>query len=34
MAPLLSAMETGEAIQLHTEEDFFDGVPRAIPYPK
>lgn len=33
MAPLLSAMETGEAVQLHNEDDFFDGVPRAIPYP-
>jgi hypothetical protein len=34
MAPLLSAMETGDAIQLHTEDDVFDGVPRSIPYPK
>jgi MoxR-like ATPase len=33
MAPLLSAMETGEPIELHTEEDFLDGVPRALPYP-
>ena len=34
MAPLLSAMETGDAIQLHTEGDFFDGVPGAIQYPR
>jgi 5-methylcytosine-specific restriction protein B len=34
MAPLLSAMETGDAVQLHTEGDIFDGVPRAIPYPR
>jgi hypothetical protein len=34
MAPLLSAMETGDVIQLHTEGDFFDGVPASIPYPK
>ena len=33
MAPLLSAMETGDAIRLHTEGDYFDGVPGAIPYP-
>jgi MoxR-like ATPase len=33
MAQLLSAMETGEAIQLHSEGDFFDGVPGAIEYP-
>ncbi|MGE5113377.1 MAG: McrB family protein, partial [Acidobacteriaceae bacterium] len=33
MAPLLSAMETGEAIGLHTEGDFFDGVPGALQYP-
>jgi hypothetical protein len=33
MAPLLSAMETGDAIQFHTEDDIFDGVPRSIPYP-
>jgi hypothetical protein len=33
MAPLLSAMETGDAIQLHTEGDFFDGVPGSIVYP-
>lgn len=34
MAPLLSAMETGEAIRLHAEGDFFDGVPGAIEYPR
>jgi MoxR-like ATPase len=33
MAPLLSAMETGEAIQLHSEDEVFDGVPKALPYP-
>lgn len=33
MAPLLSAMETGEAIRLHAEGDFFDGVPGALEYP-
>jgi MoxR-like ATPase len=34
MASLLSAMETGEAIRLHAEGDFFDGVPGAIEYPR
>lgn len=33
MAPLLSAMETGDTIQLHTEVEMFDGIPRAIRYP-
>jgi 5-methylcytosine-specific restriction enzyme B len=33
MAPLLSAMETGEPIRLHTEGDFFDGVPNELEYP-
>lgn len=33
MAPLLSAMETGDAIQLHAEGEYFDGVPRALAYP-
>jgi len=33
MAPLLSAMETGEPISLHTEGDTFDGVPGLLPYP-
>jgi 5-methylcytosine-specific restriction protein B len=34
MAPLLSAMETGEPIELHTEGEFFDGVPSAVVYPR
>ena len=34
MAPLLSAMETGDAVQLHTEDDIFDGIPREIQYPR
>jgi hypothetical protein len=34
MAPLLSAMETGDPIELHTEDEFFDGVPKAIRYPR
>jgi MoxR-like ATPase len=34
MAPLLSAMETGDPIELHTEGEFFDGVPGAMFYPK
>jgi MoxR-like ATPase len=34
MAPLLSAMETGDAIQLHAEGDNCDGVPARLPYPK
>ena len=33
MAPLLSAMETGGRIDLHTEGDFLDGIPSAILYP-
>lgn len=33
MAPLLSAMETGAQIVLHTEGDTFDGIPSSIPYP-
>jgi MoxR-like ATPase len=33
MAPILSAMETGDAIRLHTEGAFFDGVPGALEYP-
>lgn len=33
MAPLLSAMETGETIPLHAEGDYFDGVPSTLPYP-
>jgi 5-methylcytosine-specific restriction endonuclease McrBC GTP-binding regulatory subunit McrB len=34
MAPLLSAMETGDPIELHTEGEFFDGVPSAVVYPR
>ena len=34
MAPLLSAMETGGSVLLHTEGDYFDGVPGSIPYPR
>ncbi|WP_145182315.1 restriction endonuclease [Planctomycetes bacterium Pla163] len=34
MAPLLSAMETGNWIHLHSEGEVFDGVPPRIPYPK
>jgi 5-methylcytosine-specific restriction enzyme B len=33
LAPLLSAMETGGFIDLHREDDIFDGVPSRIPYP-
>lgn len=33
MAPLLSAMETGDAVHLHTEDAVFDGVPASVPYP-
>lgn len=33
MAPLLSAMETGGGIDLHSEGDFYDGVPSSLPYP-
>jgi len=33
LAPLLSAMETGEPISLHTEGDTFDGVPSSLRYP-
>lgn len=33
MAPLLSAMETGDRIELHSEADLFDGIPGALPYP-
>lgn len=34
MAPLLSAMETGSSLLLHTEGDYFDGVPGSVPYPR
>lgn len=33
MAPLLSAMETGETIPLHMEGDILDGIPSSVPYP-
>lgn len=33
LAPILSAMETGEPLTLHSEGESFDGVPSAIPYP-
>lgn len=33
MAPLLSAMETDEAIPLHTEGAILDGVPEKLAYP-
>ncbi len=33
MAPLLSAMETGDSIEFHTEGDYFDGVPGSVAYP-
>jgi MoxR-like ATPase len=34
MAPLLSAMETGDTIHLHAEGDYFDGIPAALAYPR
>lgn len=33
LAPILSAMETGEAVTLHREGNVFDGVPAQIRYP-
>ncbi|PRP92412.1 5-methylcytosine-specific restriction enzyme B [Enhygromyxa salina] len=33
LAPLLSAMETGDRIDLHSEGDMHDGVEKRIPYP-
>lgn len=33
LAPILSAMETDDFIELHTKGDHFDGVPSQIPYP-
>lgn len=33
LAPLLSAMETGARIPLHSEGDLFDGIPASLPYP-
>ncbi|MCK9620259.1 MAG: hypothetical protein M0R47_06945 [Methylobacter sp.] len=32
-APVLSAMESGDALRLHNEGASFDGVPNLIPYP-
>lgn len=34
MAPILSAMETGGAIELHTAREQLDGVPASLPYPE
>ena len=34
LAPVLSAMETGNKLELHGWGDDFDDVPRSIPYPK
>ena len=34
MAPLLSAMETGDAIQLHSAGDSLDGIPASLVYPR
>ena len=33
LAPILSAMETGDALSLHREGEIFDGVPAQIPFP-
>ena len=33
LAPVLSAMETGEALTFHSEGEVFDGVPTHIRYP-
>lgn len=33
LAPILSAMETGDALSLHRESEVFDGVPAEIPFP-
>ncbi|MEO7273199.1 MAG: hypothetical protein ABIX28_22715 [Vicinamibacterales bacterium] len=33
MAPLLSAMETGDVIRLHAEAELLQGVPESLPYP-
>lgn len=34
LAPLLSAMETGDPIELHAQGDDVGGVPNSIPYPE
>ena len=33
LAPILSAMETGEALTLHSEDESLDGVPSTVRYP-
>ncbi len=33
LAPILSAMESGDELRLHNEGDSFDGVPCSIPFP-
>lgn len=33
LAPILSAMESGEDLIFHNEGDIFDGVPSRVPYP-
>jgi len=33
LAPILSAMETGNLLRFHNEDSTFDGVPDSIPYP-
>ncbi len=33
LAPVLSAMETGDVLELHSKGEHFDGVPGRIPYP-
>ncbi len=33
LAPILSAMETGDVLELHSKGEHFDGVPVRIPYP-
>ncbi len=34
LAPFLSAMETGNALVLHTETEAINGVPPSVPWPK
>jgi 5-methylcytosine-specific restriction enzyme B len=34
LAPVLSAMETGDELRFHNEGQEFDGVPAHIPYPR
>lgn len=33
LAPLLSAMETGDQIELHSQDDVVDEIPASVPYP-